>query len=247
MTPATFLKLCWVELKLLLREPMALIFVIAYPLVVMFVVTGVFNNSSGPYFLNVPGSEYYVVSNLAVAVAAVGLVALPLRIAGYVEGGVMRRFRASSVPVIAVILAQALVCVVVALGATALLLAVARPVYFYPLPQFLPGVVLGFALGLVALLCLGLLVVALFPSTRAAQGAGLILFFPMYLICGAGPPLGVLPAPMRHVADFDPMKYAVQALQDPWFGRGVPGSTLIILTAIALVSASAAVLLIRQR
>ena len=224
-----------------------MLFTLAYPLVVMFVIAGVFNGSTGPAFLGVPGSEYYVVSNLAVPVAALGLIALPLRVTGYVEGGVMRRFRASSVPAVAVILAQALICFVVGLVATALLLAVARPVYVYAFPQHFAGVALGYLLGMAAFLSLGLLIAALFPSSRAAQGAGLILFFVMYLICGAGPPLGVLPTGMRDVADFDPMKYAVQVLQDPWFGHAAAWSAPVILAGVAAVSASAAVLLFHRR
>lgn len=87
--------------------------------------------------------------------------------------------------------------------------------------------------GLISFLALGLLIAALFPTTRSAQSVGLVL---LYLISGAAPPLSVLPSAMRPVADFDPLNYAVRALQDPWFGYGVTVSNLVVLAAIGVVS-----------
>ncbi len=76
MRPALFAKLTWLEAKLFLREPLAVGFTIAYPLVVMFVIAGVFNRP-GEEIRGVGGAEYYVVSNIAVVIAAMGLIALP--------------------------------------------------------------------------------------------------------------------------------------------------------------------------
>jgi ABC-2 type transport system permease protein len=233
--PALFAKLTWLEAKLFLREPLAVGFTIAYPLVVMFVIAGVFNRPREE-IRGVGGAEYYVVSNIAVVIAAMGLIALPPHAASYFERGVIRRLRASSVPATAVILAQAAVCFGVAIAATVVLLGAARPASPYPVPQSVPGVVLGFVVGLISFLALGLLIAALFPTTRSAQSVGLVLFFPLYLISGAAPPLSVLPSAMRLVADFDPLNYAVRALQDPWFGYGVTVSNLVVLAAIGVVS-----------
>ncbi len=247
MRPAAFAKLTWLEMKLFLREPLAVGFTLAYPVVVMFVIAGVFENSGGAGFRGAGGAEYYVVSNIAVVTAAMSLIALPPHVASYFERGIMRRFRASSVPVAGVIAAQLAVCFAVAIVAAAVLLAVARPVYTYHVPNSLPGVILGFVVGLIGFLALGLLIAALFPTTRSAQSVGMVLFFPMYLISGAAPPLSVLPSAMRHVADFDPMNYAVRALQDPWFGFGVTATNLVVLLGIAIVSGAGAALLFRRR
>jgi ABC-2 type transport system permease protein len=188
-----------------------------------------------------------VVSNIAVVIAAMGLIALPPHAASYFERGVMRRLRASSVPATAVLLAQSAVCFGVAIAATVVLLGAARPAYPYPVPQSVPGVVLGFVVGLISFLALGLLIAALFPTTRSAQSVGLVLFFPLYLISGAAPPLSVLPSAMRLAADFDPLKYAVRALQDPWFGYGITVTNLVVLAAIGVVSGLGAALVFRRR
>ncbi|MGD1052632.1 MAG: ABC transporter permease [Candidatus Dormibacteria bacterium] len=246
MRSTVFAKLTWLEAKLFCREPLAVGFTVAYPVVVMFVIAGVFNHG-GDGFRGVGGAEYYVVSNIAVVIAAVGLIALPSHVAAYFERGVMRRFRASSVPVPGVVIAQAVVCFGVAIGAAALLLALARTAYTYGAPRSAPGVVLGFAVALISFLALGLLIAALFPTARSAQSAGMVLFFPLYLISGAAPPLSVLPTAMQRIADFDPLNYAVRALQDPWFGFGITATNLIVLTGVALASGAGAALLFRRR
>jgi ABC-2 type transport system permease protein len=250
MKPAAFLKLTWLELKLFVREPLAVLFTLGFPLVFMFVIAGVFNigpGGSGNPFRGVGGAEYYVVSNIGVVIGAMGLIALPVHMAAYVERGILRRFRASSVPVGAVVLAQALVSFIVAIAATAVLLLAARPVYTYHLPHSLPGVVIGFVIGLLSFLAIGLLIAGLFPSTRSAQGVGFIAFFPLWLLSGAGPPIAVLPDTMRHLADFLPLAYAVRALQDPWFGYGITEKNLVILVGIGIVAGIGSVALYRRR
>ncbi len=246
MRTSAFAKLTWLEMKLFFREPLAVGFTLAYPIVVMFVIAGVFSTSHEG-FRGAGGAEYYVVSNIAVVIGAMGLIALPPHIASYFERGIMRRFRASSVPISAVIAAQTLVCFAVAVAAAALLLLVARPAYAYNVPRSVAGVVLGFAVGQTAFLALGLLVAAIFPTSRSAQGIGLVLFFPLYLISGAGPPLSVLPSTMRAMANFDPLNYAVRALQDPWFGYGITGTNLVVLAGIAVAGGTGAALLFRRR
>ena len=249
MKPGSFLKLTWLELKLFLREPLAVLFTLAFPLVFMFVIAGVFNAPQGPNspFLGVGGAEYYVVSNIGIVIGAMGLIALPVHMAAYLERGIMRRFRASSVPVAAVVLAQAIVSVIVAIAATALLLVAARPAYTYHFPSSLPGVVLGFVVGLISFLAIGTLIAGVSRSTRSAQGISFIAFFPLWLLSGAGPPLAVLPDAMRHLADFLPLDYAVRVLQDPWFGRGISGKDLAILAGIAMVATAGSVVLFRRR
>jgi ABC-2 type transport system permease protein len=250
MKPGAFAKLTWLELKLFVREPLAVLFTLGFPLIFMFVIAGVFNTSGqGPDspFLGVGGAEYYVVSNIGVVIGAIGLIALPGHMAAYLERGIMRRFRASSVPVAGVVLAQAVVSFMVAIVATVLLLLAARPAYTYHFPHSLPGVVLGFVVGLISFLAIGLLIAGVSRSTRSAQGISFVAFFPLWLLSGAGPPLAVLPAAMRHLADFLPLAYAVRALQDPWFGFGISWKNLAILAGIAIVASAGSILLYRQR
>jgi ABC-2 type transport system permease protein len=74
------------------------------------------------------------------------------------------------------------------------------------------------------------------PTTRAAQGGGLILFFVMFIISGTGPPRDVMSPAMQLLGDLTPLRYVVFILQDPWLGFGWDGVTYLIVAGITLVA-----------
>jgi ABC-2 type transport system permease protein len=71
----TLAKLTWIEVKLFAREPIAVVFAFAFPLVVLLVLAGVFGSEPSPDFGGVAGIDYYVPSYLAVVIASIGLIA----------------------------------------------------------------------------------------------------------------------------------------------------------------------------
>lgn len=95
------IKTTWVELKLFIREPLTVLFTFAIPFVVLFVLGGVFGNRpTDPNVYRGFGIlNYYVPAYVALVVAAIGLIALPVHLGAYRERGVLRRFRASTIPV----------------------------------------------------------------------------------------------------------------------------------------------------
>ena len=56
------------------------------------------------------------------------------------------------------------------------------------------------------------------PSPRAAQGAGLMLFFVMLFLSGASVPMEVMSDTMKSIGDFLPLTYGVDLLQAAWSG-----------------------------
>ena len=236
MNPRSVAKLAWVEIKLFTREPLALLFTLAFPLVVMIVIAGVFAASGGPVFGGVNGSEYYVAGYIGIVIGSIGLVSLPAHLAAYHERGILRRFRASSIPIWAVFGTEAIVSLVVATANSLLLALVALLFYRFNSPRSFPAFALGFVLSGLSFLAFGLLLATLFRSTRVAQAVGLSLFFPMWLLSGAGPPPGVMPDTMRRVGDVLPLTHVVRSMQDPWFGLGLPSADLVYLLVLLVAA-----------
>ncbi len=98
-------------------------------------------------------------------------------------------------------------------------------------------VVLAFLLGLVSFTALGFFLGAVLPSTRAAQGLGLILFFVMMMLGGAGPPPEVLTGAMGVIGDIIPLRHVILMLQNPWLGFSWHTSASLITVGITVVSA----------
>lgn len=83
-------------------------------------------------------------------------------------------------------------------------------------------------------------------NARAAQAVGMILFFPMWLLSGAGPPPEVMGDGLGQVSDVLPLTHVVRALQEPWLGTGFAVGNLLLLGAILLVASALSVRSLRD-
>jgi ABC-2 type transport system permease protein len=247
MSARGLLQLVWVELKLFFREPIALVFGFAFPLMILVVLLAVFGDSAGDAtFHGASGTDYYVPAYIATVIAAIALISMPVHVAGYLERGVLRRLRASGVRGWIVLVAQAAVAALSILVGAILLTSVAAVAYDLGSPQEPGMVALGFGLGTLAFLAFGALLAALLRTARAAQAAGLLLFFGMFFISGAGPPRALLPDWIVTVGDWLPMTHLVNAIQNPWIGRDGGLLPYVVLAGMVVVGAIGATGLLRR-
>jgi ABC-2 type transport system permease protein len=238
-------KLTWIELKLFAREPFAIIFTFAFPLIVLLVLIGSFDPEDQEFGGDRP-ADYYLASYVGVVIGAVGLIAMPVHIASYRERGILRRFRASQVPAWQVLDAHLVVgLLMAALGSIVLTLA-GKLIYDAKLPESPLATIVSFVIAAVCFLGLGLLIAAVTNTARSAQALGMLLFFPMWLLSGAGPPPSVMSDAMQTVSDLLPLTYVVRAIQDPWLGDGVSTGNLALLVAVLVVSLAASTWLLRE-
>ena len=237
--PSATRRLLTTELRLLTRDSLTLTFVLAFPIISMLIIGGVFGTEPDDAFPVNP-SHWYVASYFTVVIGATGLIMLPVHIASYRERGVLRRFAASGFPRWSFALAE------LALGLTAiavagpLLLAVAAPVYGLPEVHDPIRVIAGIVAGSVAFISIGVLLGTLLPSSRAAQAVGLMLFFPSFLLGVGGPPPAVMSDAMREVSERLPLALATDAIREPWLGIGNGTGPLLAVIAIAVVACALA-------
>ena len=102
-------------------------------------------------------------------------------------------------------------------------------------------VLAGFGLGALAFSAFGVLLGALVPTARAAQALGVMLWFLMLMIGGAGPPPEVLSGAMSTVGDLTPLRHAVRVMQDGWLSLDAGLSWL----TVAVIFVASAVLAMR--
>jgi ABC-2 type transport system permease protein len=234
----SLLRLAATEMKLFVREPMVLTFVFAFPVLTVLILGGVFDEDD-PNFEGVLPSDYYVAAYIGVVIAAIGLVMLPVHLASYRERGVLRRFNVSRYPRWALPAAWILVAMVITVVAVAVLLVTGHLVYGLPQPDDLFGVVLGVVLGALAFISIGIALGMVLPSARSAQGLGLLLFFPFFLLGGAGPPPDAMGEPMSSIANVVPLTHVVRAIQEPWLDLGSPTDHLAVLAALTVLATGA--------
>jgi len=226
----TAARLTALDLRLLLREPGVIVGLIAFPAVTVLILAGVFGSVPDPEFGGVRPSEHYVVGYMGVVIAQMGLVTLPAHIATHRELGVLRRYRASGV------------------GAGALVvLVVGGAVYGVPAPDD-PALVAGWLVaGLVCFVAIGLALGVLMPSSRAANAFGNLVFIPMFLLGGGGPPRDVMTGAMQTISDVLPLTHVIGGLRLSWLGATDDPHVLWWPFTVAAVAVLLAVRTARRR
>ena len=240
-----FWKLTVTEFKLFVREPLAVFFILAFPLLLLWLNGSVFGNApvpeqggQGPVDLLVPG---YV----ALVLATVGFTQLPGVLATYRERGILRRLATTPVAPAKVLGAQLVVQLVAGTIGVALLLAAATAFYDLSRPRAIGAAVLVYLAGALALYALGFVLAALAPNARTASAAGFVVYFPMIFLSGAVIPRQNLSASMRRIGEVLPLAPVVTALQDAWSGTGISIVTLAALAAMVVVALAVGVRVFR--
>jgi ABC-2 type transport system permease protein len=237
------------ELKLFVREPLSVLFVMVLPLVMLYVLDGVFGTDEPDpeVWEGLPPTAFYVSAYVALVAATIGVLSVPVHLAAYREEGVLRRFRASPLPPAALVGAHVLAAAATATVGAVLLAVTAIAGFDAPVPADPAGVLAAFVLVVLAFAASGTLLGFLMPTARAAQGLGVLLFFVFMLLGGGGPPREVLPGTLRGIGDVLPVTLAARLLRDPWMGRGWDLTATAATAALLLVSGTLTLWVVRHR
>ncbi len=233
-------RLTLMELRMVLRERSRLI-----RLVIPFVLLVIFG--SIPFYTQNRASlgghslfDAYLPILIAYALGMLALSGVATVLADYREKGVLRRLQTTPVGPARVLAAQIIAHLAMVAVMVVLIIAVARLGYGVFLPRQAAGFVIAALLAAAALLALGLLVAAVSKTSQAAQGIGLLLFFPLMFFAGLFFPIPVMPHFLQHLSHVTPLGAAVQAMSDAWVGHWPHPLQLWTLAAYAVVCVLAA-------
>lgn len=222
-------KLTVVESKLLVRDPGSM-FSFLIPVFILIV----FGSSIGP------GDTVLLPMTLAISIGLVGLYLMPTALASYREKGILRRLATTPVRPGSLLVVQLLLQFTLTLVSCGVLLAVAATVLGVQLPASVLGFGVVFLLATASVFAIGLLIAALAPSGRAANGIGVLLYFPMAFLAGLMQPVSQMPAIVVKIGEFTPLGAFRQSLQDVWNGRAPDPLLMGVMAVYAVVVSLAA-------
>lgn len=234
------------ETRLLTREWAMMIFAFVFPPLTMLIIAGSFGSSPDEEFNGLRPDHFYVAGYLGIPIAAIALIGLPVALASYRERGVMRRFRAFGVSSTSVAGAQALVGLGLMVLGALIVLAAAGPTYGVPALERPGELLVGFVVGAITMLTLGVACGLLVRTARGAQAIGLLLFFPMFLLSGGGPPPAVMGSALRSVSNALPLTHVVGAIRDPWLDDGSIAPHLVGLAVWLAIGLAATAIGLRR-
>ncbi len=228
-------KMTGTELKLFVRDPMAAFFTLVFPLMMLFLFGSIFGNEPDPDLGGRGQVDVSVPGYIAVIIATTAILGLPINLASYRAGGVLRRFRATPLRPSVVLGSQVAVGALFTTLGAALLLVAGRIVFGLHLPDQ-PAAVLGaFLLGAASIYAVGFILASVLPNARTAQSVGMVVLFPMMFLSGAALPRPLLSEPIQNVGQALPLTHVVTLLDDAWSGAGWNWPAALVLTGVMIV------------
>jgi ABC-2 type transport system permease protein len=239
-------KLTRIEIKLFLREPMAVFFALAFPCVLIGILGSI------PAFRSqaraVDGLrviDLYVTITIALVLGMLALQFTPTTLASYREKGILRRMSTTPVHPAKLLAAQLATSLLIAVVAGTLVLGIGRIAFAVAVPRQFVGYLVAFVLAAAAVFALGLFVAAIAPTGKTGNAIGTLLFFPVMFLSGLYIPVEVMPATLRRIADFSPLGAGEHALHDAATGSWPQVGQLAVLVAYVVVFGLAAARLFR--
>lgn len=226
------IKMAWVETKLFIREPMAAFFTLIFPLFVLVLFGGIYGNEPTEFFGGYGSVDISVPGYIGMIIGTIGLVGLPVSIASYREQGILRRLRATPVHPAIILGGQLLVQFGMAILGAIILIGAGRLLYNLQFPQMPLAVIPAIILASISFFAVSFVLAGLLKSPRAAQAAGMALFFPMLFLSGGSMPREILPESMQRIGEFLPLTHVVELIKDLWFGVGWNGTAVLILVSM---------------
>ncbi|MBL9188297.1 MAG: ABC transporter permease [Opitutaceae bacterium] len=215
-----------VSLRLHFRNRMALLYGYLFPLIFLVAFYVLYRHERVPLLRHMG-------ELLTVAVLGGACFGLPTTLVSERERGVWRRYKLSPVPtwvfVASTVVARYLIILTAGLLQLGLALALGMT-----LPEHPFSLLVAFTFVAFAFIGLGLVIAALADNVPAVQALGQCIFLPMLIIGGVAVQLAALPLWAQHVSAFFPGRYAVEAIQGAFTGRGLEGARFSLL-ALALV------------
>ncbi|MFG1926085.1 ABC transporter permease [Cryptosporangium sp. NPDC048952] len=224
------------ETRLMLREPILLLWTTALP-IIAFTILAVVPGTSRPTD-TLDGLSYAQLYLGVIALIALSLLttmSLPAVLSSYRERGILKRLSVTPMRPWRLLATQIGINLTIVLLTVAIMLVVATVTFDDGFPGSIPGWIVTFLLASGAMLGLAALVAALAPSSKVASAITTILFFPLMFFAGLWIPLQSMPGWLRTISELTPLGAASQALADSIDGDFPAVKSLLVLAAYAVV------------
>ena len=212
-------KLTVIELKLFLRQPTAIFFTLAFPIILLATFGAIYGNEPSDFFNGHGYIDTVCPAFIGLVMAMTGFTSIPGAVASYRERGVLRRLRASPIHSNIVLLAWIMVYTFVTLLAVALMLLFGRIAFGLRFEGVMGSVILFAIISMVSVFSLGFIIASLAPTVRVAETVGMAIYFPMIFLSGATIPVQVMPDTLTKITNILPLTHIVKLMQGLWYGN----------------------------
>ncbi len=230
----TFLKLTYMELTLQLREPLALFFTLAFPVMVMVLFGLIFGNEADEFLGGYGRVDLSVPGYIGMVVGTIGMLSIPTTLANYRDLGILRRLRATPLGSSPVLWSQVAAQVTMTAAGIILLIIAGLAIFDLRIPNSNLTIIPAILLSAFSFFAVGFVLAGVMPSARTAQAVGMAIFYPMLFLSGAAMPRYIMPEFVQQISGFMPLTHVVILIEDLWL-KGTWSLTSLAVVAAVLI------------
>lgn len=221
------------ETRLFLREPFAVFFSLAFPLILLLFVGSIGGKAAlpeGGHFI-----DSYMAVMVGVTAANVGLMGMSIHVAENRGQGVLKRYRLSPMPSWAYFAAQFVTALIVVILSVAALVIITFVLYGPPERSNWPLFILVSLISLYVTVSYGLLLGGLPLPVRSVQVISAAVFFLAFFASGAALPRDSFPPLLHRISDYNPLTVINEGLMHSYTAHAVNWVALTVLLATTIV------------
>ncbi|MFW6312777.1 MAG: ABC transporter permease [Spirochaetota bacterium] len=203
-----FVTLLKTELRLALRSMDMVLFAVLMPVVVLIVVGLIYGETDAENGMVTTTFGAF----LAIGIAAVGLMGLPLGLAEYRHRKVLKRLQVTPAHPALLLSVQLIAQAAVSIVSAALVIAVAVLAFGYELGGSLLTLAGTYVLVMLSIFAIGLVIASTARDIKRAGMIASLVYFPMLIFSGTTVPFPVFPELVQRAALILPLRHGIELL-----------------------------------
>ncbi len=218
-----------------------LFFSVVFPLLLLLVFGSLYGNEPSDIFYGYGSVDILTPSYIANIIAVNSLTNLPLSISFYREIKVLKRYRATPINPVQVLISQFIVYFILSAVSSVILIIISYMAFDLRFEGNIFLFIVYFVLSAVSMSSLGLLLSSLTRTSKSCIALSNFVYFPMIFLSGASFATELMPEGMMEISAFVPLTYSVNLLKSEWLNLDIANVLMSVLILIGITIVSIAI------
>lgn len=225
----------FVDLKIMFRIPLSIFFSIAYPIIMMFIIITSYGNVSigNGYFLI---DKYFMIS-IGMGILPLALISFPMWLGNAFENNSMERMKFLGVNVRKMFIGDVLAHLI--LAGISMAINILFALVFWklklPSPTYFFSFLLQYSIAIIIAMLFGGIFAFIFKNPQILMTLGLVVMFILYMFCGVFITFEEMPPFFQKIAQYFPIKYAMNDFFDIWTKQELWNKKFLELSVVYLI------------
>jgi ABC-2 type transport system permease protein len=199
------------------RNPAAVFFTVAFPLIFLLIFELIFGDDTLDELNGLKTTTYYIPAILTLGVVSATMQSLAIRVTTERENGILKRGRGTPMPPWIFFAGRIGNAIVISLLMLIIVPGIGRLLYGVNIPwDHLPAILVTLAIGAASFSALGVALTAIIPSEEAAPAITNVVIFPLYFLSGVLIPETEIPESVLNISDVFPIRHFFEAFFASW-------------------------------